>query len=123
MWCATRPPSLSRRPLQLCREIPTRYERGDEGEPDSEAFQEGIQPDPSDGLDLFEVPNDETPVQQHAETLKEPEAEPQDDAAGTSPSLDAVQEGPAVEKRVNKRLSFSSANPSRPLRASPNEVS
>ena len=45
--------------MQLCQQMPTRYEQGDEGELDAEAFQDGVQPDPSDGLALFDTPDAE----------------------------------------------------------------
>jgi hypothetical protein len=105
--------------LQISRIIPTRYEQGDEGESDGEAFQDGIQPDPGDGLELFDIPDDTESTQQHADTLSEAEVSPQDHAAGPSPQPEPTTQTASTvheEKRINKRLSFSSAAPSPVLR-------
>ena len=99
--------------MQLCQQMPTRYEQGDEGELDAEAFQDGVQPDPSDGLALFDTPDAEDVPEEDMEAM---DSENSNDTADPSPS--GIKDTPPSEPQtplevdLRKRLSFSSAKPS-----------
>ena len=125
--------------FQICREIPTRYEDGDQGETVEEAFVDGVQPDPLD-YESFEVPKVELDsVRDYSEAPRARSVDefpadtvPPDDTEDTEgqkselqPSSQDTKEeqdatslvpaaatsvAPSVEKDTARRLSYSSVS-------------
>ena len=123
--------------FKISRDIPTRYEDGDPGESDEEAFVKGVQPDPLD-YENFDVPKEEQeavhdfseePLPASSDFVpngpgsqtepEEPEShqiEPaESELEQTEPTVPAAGESatssaPTVEKATNRRLSFSAAD-------------
>jgi hypothetical protein len=103
--------------MTFCKDIPTRYEQGDQGEDDATAFPFEQETQTEDSLSLYDIPSSTVPEEEDEEPATETaKVSSLETKVPSLPKMEDDSEPPQTTHRPsNRRLSFSNARDDTPV--------